>query len=129
MAHDAKKAIQRLTAHVFIFPVEDYLSSENFSVFCMEYDLDDAWKEYLVYSRDRPDLYGREVMHNAFVLFLHHIFHSRPREFLALFTRFLMGLSQGNTRSLPFDDLKKDLHYLGYSDEAIDNNFSDLKEM
>jgi hypothetical protein len=124
MAHDAKKAIKRLTAHLFIFPIEDYLSSENFSVFCMKYNLDDAWKEYLVYSGDRPDLYGRETINNALVLFLHHIFHSRPGEFLELFTRFLIGYSQWNTQSLSFDDLKKDLHYLGYSDKDIENTFS-----
>jgi hypothetical protein len=127
MPHFTEKTIQRLTGHIFTYPIEDYLSSENFLIFCREYDLVDAWKEYLAVSRDRPDLYGGSVIKNAFVLFVHHIFHSRPGEFLGLFTRFLMGFSEGITQSLPVDDLKNDLMSLGYSAEDIQNEFSNVK--
>ena len=76
----------------------------------------------------RPDLYGREVIKNAFVLFLSHIFHSGPGDFLPLFTQFLIDFSQRISRALPLDELKKDLTLLGYSDISIDSEFSILKE-
>ena len=69
MPHSTEKTIRRLTGLLFTYPLEDYLSSENFLIFCRKYDLADAWKEYLVLSRDRPDLYGGSVIKNAFVLF------------------------------------------------------------
>jgi hypothetical protein len=127
MPQDIKKIIKRLTAQLFTYPIEDYLSSENFSLFCKEHDLVDAWREKLESSRDRPDLYGNAVIKNAFVLFLHHIFHCRPKEFLDLFTDILIGFSQEISQALPVNDLKKDLVLLGYSDKEIDNEFSNLK--
>ena len=69
MPYSTEKTIKRLAGHLFTYPLEDYLSSENFLIFCRKYDLADAWKEYLVLSRDRPDLYGGSVIKNAFVLF------------------------------------------------------------
>jgi hypothetical protein len=127
MPQDTKKTIKRLTAQLFTYPIEDYLSSENFSIFCSEHDLEDAWKEKLESSRDRPDLYGNTVIKNAFVLFLHHIFHCRPKEFLELFTHFLIGFSQEISQVLPVNDLKKDLVYLGYSIEEVNIEFSTMK--
>jgi hypothetical protein len=89
----------------------------------------DAWKEYLVLSQDKPDLYGSAVTKNAFVLFLNHIVHSRPEEFPELFSLFLIDFSQVISCVLPFDDLKKDLIELGYSETEIDNKFSNVKAM
>jgi hypothetical protein len=127
MPQDIKKIIKRLTAQLFTYPIEDYLSSENFSLFCKEHDLVDAWREKLESSRDRPDLYGDAVIKNAFVLFLHHIFHCRPGEFLELFAHIVIGFSQEISQALPVNDLKKDLVYLGYSDEEVEIDFSNLE--
>jgi hypothetical protein len=127
MLHVTEKTIKRLAGNLFTYPIEDYLSSENFLIYCRKYDLVDNWKEYLVVSRDRPDLYGGSVIKNAFVLFLHHIFHSRPKEFLEVFTWFLMEFSEGISQSLPLDNLKKDLLSLGFSAEDIHNEFSKVK--
>ena len=127
MAEDTEKSIKSLAAILFTFPIEDYLSSENFLLFCREQGLEDIWKEYLGFSRDRPDLYGKTVIKNAFVLFLHHIYRGRPGEFLNLFTLFLVDFSREISQVLPVDDLKKDLTSLGYSDEEIDTRFSDLE--
>jgi hypothetical protein len=113
-----------MAVRLFSLSVEDYLFSENFSRFCKEYDLDDVWKESLDLSRDRPDLYGGAVMKNAFVEFLHHMFHSRLDEFPALFTRFLAGFLQVISKPLPFDELKKDLMELGYPAEDLEKKFS-----
>ena len=127
MPPDTEKTIKRLAVHLFSFPLEEYLFSADFFSFLQEYDLGDAWKEYLVFSQDKPDLYGGAVTKNAFGLFLHHIFHSRPGEFLQLFTCFLIGFEHAISQALPVDDLKKDLTALGYSDEDIDKEFSKMK--
>jgi hypothetical protein len=123
MDRDSKKIIQGLTEHVFTLPVEDYLASEKFADFCRKHDLSDAWKEYLELSQDTPDLYGRAVTKNAFGLFLHHIFHSRPDEFLEMVAHLLAGLSREISDPLLPDELKKDLVDLGYSDRDLETAF------
>lgn len=127
MSQITEKTIKRMTAQLFRYPIDDYLSSENFSEFCRERDLSDAWKEKLESSRDRPDLYGRDVIKNTLILFLHHISHCRPDEFLALFIRILAGFSQAGSLILPLNDLKKELLLLGYSDDDIEHEFTNLK--
>ena len=127
MPRDTKKIIGRVAARLPSRPLDEYLSSENFLLFCRDHDLEDAWKEYLELSRDRPDLYGDSVMKNAFVRFLHHIFHQRPDEFPALFTRFLMGFSHGMYQPLPLDDLKSDFIDLGYPGKELEKKFSVLR--
>ena len=122
-----KKTFKRLTERLFALPLEDYVMSENFFDFCRKHDLYDAWQEYLVLSRDSPELYGSGVAKNAFELFLHHVFHSRQKEFPELFSLFLIEFSQGISCVLPFDGLKKDLMELGYSEREIDNKFSNVK--
>ena len=123
MDRDTKKTIQGLTAHVFTLPVEDYLASEKFADFCRKHDLSDAWKECLELSQDEPDLYGSAVTKNAFGLFLLHIFHSRPDEFLEVVAHFLSGLSREISDPLLPDELKKDLVDLGYSDRDLETVF------
>jgi hypothetical protein len=127
MPQDTKIPIQRLTDRLFTLPVGNYLVSEQFSLFCRQYDLEDLWKEYRVLSRDKPELYGHFVIKNAFVRFLHHIFHSRPDQFLEIFTQFLFSLSQETSQPLPLVGLKKDLMDLGYSDGDLETEFSMLR--
>ena len=127
MIRDTNGPIKRLVDRLFSLPMGDYLLSENFSLFCRHHDLDDIWKEYRVLSRDRPDLYGHFVIKNAFVRLLHHIFHSRPEDFLEVVTHFLSSFSQEISQPLPLADLKSDLMDLGYSDEDLDRKFSVLR--
>ena len=127
MPRDTKHTLKRLAAQLFALPVEDYLMSEKFSDFCRKHDLCDAWNEYLVLSRDTPELYGSAVTKNAFVLFLHHVFHSRQKEFPELFSLFLIDFSKGISCVLPFDDLKRDMMELGFAELEIDNTFSNVK--
>jgi hypothetical protein len=114
MHKDMKKTIGQVAERLFTLSPEAYLSSEHFSWVCREYDLEDAWKEFLQLSRDRPDLYSDAVIKNAFILFLLPIFHSRPNEFPLLFTRFLTGFSREFYQPLSLEDLKNDLMDLGY---------------
>jgi hypothetical protein len=126
MLQDTENIIRGIADHFFVVPIEDYLLSEDFSRFCREQDLADAWREYLEIARDMPELYGSAVTKHAFVLFLRHIFHGQPEEFPALLGRLLAGLTEGFSREFPVDDLKKDLRHLGYSDEKTDRAFSIL---
>jgi hypothetical protein len=126
MDEDTKKIIGRMALRLFALFPESYLVSEHFSRFFREQDLDDAWKESLERSRDRPDLYGDAVIKNAFELFLQHMVHSRPDEFPALLSRVLTGFSHGIYPPLPLDDLKKDLMDLGYPAEDLKEKFSVL---
>jgi hypothetical protein len=127
MPRDTKKIIGQLAGRLPHGPLEEYLASEKFLRLCRDHEVEDAWKEYLELSRDRPDLYGGSVMQNAFVLFLHHIFHEQPDAFPLLFTRFLAGFSRGISQPLPLDDLEKDLAGLGYPEKVLEKKFSALK--
>jgi len=127
MPRDTRKTIKRLTARVFTCPVEDYLASEKFSEFCRNHDLLDAWKEYLELSRDTPELFGSAVTKNAFGLFLHHIFHSRPDEFPELFIHFFLEFSHAISCVVPVENLKKDLRDLGYSDRDLEAELLSFK--
>jgi hypothetical protein len=126
MAKDIKKVIGQMTARLFTVSPEAYLLSEHFLRFCRKQDLEDAWKESLERSRDRPDLYGDAVIKNAFELLLQHVFHSRPDEFPAIVIRFLTGFSHEISRPLPLDELKKDLTDLGYPAKDLEKKFSVL---
>jgi hypothetical protein len=125
MAQNPKRIIGRMAVRLFSLPVDEYLVSEGFLRFLLESDLDDIWKESLDLSRDRPDLYGSDVMKNALVEFLYHAFYRRPEEFPVLFSRFLAGFSQ-KTRLVPLQDLKKDLQDLGYPAEGLEKVFPDM---
>ena len=123
MPQDTEKTMKELAARLWEFPIEEYLSSENFLRFCRQYDLEDHWKEYLELSRDIPELYGSAVIKNAFVRFLHHIYSSRPDEFPSLFAILVRDFSGGISCALPVDDLKSDLLHLGYSRQEIATQF------
>jgi hypothetical protein len=117
-------AVRRLVDRLWGFPVEDYLASENFVRFCQEYELGDAWGEYLQLSRDTPDLYGNSVIKHAFILFLRHIAHRRQEEFPLLFFRLLKDFSLGISCALPFEALKTDLVHMGFAEREIKEEFS-----
>lgn len=127
MYQDTETTIREVAARLWTLPIEDYLSSEQFSRFCMDYNLGDEWNDYLELSRDMPELYGHMAIKNAFVRFLHYLFRRRPGEFLALFTRILVDFSRGISCALPLRELKSDLQVLGYSDQEIEREFSRLK--
>jgi hypothetical protein len=120
MNADVKRILTDLAARLWVLPLEDYLSSEEFTRFCREYEIGDAWQEYRELSWDRPDLYGDSVTQQAFILFLDHIFHKRPAEFLSLFTGLLEDFSRGISCDLPVDDIRSSLLLLGYPKSTTD---------
>jgi hypothetical protein len=120
MNADVKRILTDLATRLWALPIEDYLASAEFTRFCREHDLGDAWQEYRELSRDRPDLYGSSVTQHAFILFLDHIFHKRPAEFLSLFTGLLADFSRRISCNLPVDDIRSSLLLLGYSERTAD---------
>ncbi|RPI39830.1 MAG: hypothetical protein EHM53_04280 [Methanoregulaceae archaeon] len=127
MDDDRSQTFRELTALLGALPIGDYLVSEDFSRFLRNHDLEDAWNEYLVLSRDKPDLYGDSVIKNAFSLFLSHIFHRRREMFLSLFSGLLADFSRGIPCTLPVDDIKPFLLLLGYPEAAIDHTLFSLR--
>jgi hypothetical protein len=122
MSDDTGQAMKELAARLRALPIEEYLASEEFRGFCREHDLWDTWREYLRLEEDRPDLYGRSVMENAFSLFLSHVFNNRKEEFLHLFAGLLADFSKRISCNLPVDDLKADLLLLGYPESELDHS-------
>jgi hypothetical protein len=118
-----QQALRELTELIWSLPVGDYLASGDFSRFCREHALSDDWKEFLQISLDKPDLYGAAVIKNAFFLFLGHIFHSRQKEFLHLFSLLLAGFRRKLPCGLPLDELGKNLLLLGYTEPEIKSAF------
>ncbi len=123
MPPDTKKKITRLYTLLSKLPIEAYLSSPNFTVFCREHDLADTWKEHVDSSRDRPDLYGKDITKNAFILFFQHLFKTRPCEFLVILTAFLQDFRDWNAHPLPFDAIKKECTGLGFPDKTVEDEF------
>lgn len=127
MSDDAKQTMKELTTTLWALPLGDYLVSGDFSRFCRQNDLYDAWREYLRFSQDRPDLYGSSVLKNAFTLFLYHIYNTRKEIFPSLFTRMMAEFSRTISCSLPVDDLKRSLLLLGYPEIETDHALFSLR--
>ena len=127
MPPDAKKTIARLYTLVAKLPLESYLSSENFNIFCREYDLADTWKEHSEYAKDRPDLYGRDTTRQAFILFFDHLIQTRPFEFLGILAAFLQDLGRWSSHPVPVDAIKKTCVRLGFPAETVAEEFSKIE--
>jgi len=113
----------QLYTHLLPLNITDFLESDHFSFFLKNHGLEDTWKQFLVESQNRPDLYGASVGKNAFTLFLLHVFHSRHEEFLSIITDFFKSISLWSSLLLPVGELKYDLQNLGYSDKETDAIF------
>jgi len=123
MPPDTQKTIARLYALVGKLPLEAYLLSENFSIFCRKFDLADTWKEHSESSRDRPELYGNESTRQAFILFFDHLIQTRPSEFLGILTAFLQDLGEYSAPPVPVDAIKKTCVNLGFPTKTVDDEF------
>jgi hypothetical protein len=123
MPPDPKKKIARLYTLLSKLPLEAYLSSSQFAGFCREHDLTDVWKEHLESSQDRPDLYGKDTTRNAFIQFFHHLFQTRPCDFLGLLAAFLQDFGDWNAQPVPVDAVKKECAGLGFPVKSIEDEF------
>ncbi len=123
MPTDTKDHIAGLYILLANFPLEEYLSSENFAIFCREQELGDTWKEHLDTSRDRPDLYGNDSTKNAFILFFHHLLQTRSSEFLGILTGFLRDFRTWNASPLPCAAIKEECIGLGFPEPSVEGEF------
>jgi hypothetical protein len=127
MPLDTKNTVAGLYTLLSKLPLEAYLSSENFSILCSKHDLADTWKGHIEFSRDRPDLYGKEITKNAFVLFFDHLFQTRPGEFLVILAAFLQDFRDWNAHPLPVDAIKKECVSLGFPDKTVEDEFLKIR--
>ena len=124
MTLDSRKIIGQLSAHLLDLEIARYLVSEHFTRFCRERNIDDIWKEDLDFSRDKPNLYGDDVVKNAFLHFLEHIYQSRKDEFLGILAVLIRESSGIRPEPAFFREINQDLIRLGYSMEDMKTIFS-----
>ena len=127
MQKNPERIIAVMAARLSSFPVGDYLLSEGFSAFLREHDLEEAWSAAIDSSRDRPNLYGTEVMTHAFAGFLQHVFHRQPEDFPEFFIGFLTGFSCTADRPLPLHGIRRDLADLGFPGPDLEKKLSALR--
>jgi hypothetical protein len=119
MQEDPRRTIARLHEHILRPGTIDHLQSRQFTAFCREHDLGEAWQEALEYCGEKPGVSGTAVISMAFHLLLRHLYDQKRDEFptvlagtLAIFFRaypgpeFVSGI---------FDDLV----LLGYSQKEM----------
>jgi hypothetical protein len=128
MPTDAKDHIARLYTLLAKLPIEEYLSSEKFAAFCREHDLGDTWKEHWETAQARPDLYGKDTAKNAFILFFHHLFQTRSREFLEILTGFLQDFQEWNGSPLSCSAIKKECILMGFPATSVADTFSKVRK-
>ena len=123
MPPDTKKFITGLYTLLPELPLGEYLSSEHFTAFCREHGLTDTWKEHLENAKDRPDLYGRDSIKNAFILFFDHLVQTRPREFPGILAAFLRDFGRRSACPLPIDAIKRECVRQGFMEKTVDDEF------
>ena len=116
-------AVDQIYTHLLPLQIGKYLESDQFARFLKNQDLEDAWKQFLVESQDRPDLYGSSVRKNAFTAFLLHVFHRYHEKFPGVGRDFFKSIAQWSSHPLPVFELKCDLQNLGYSEYEINTLF------
>ena len=128
MPGDAKDHIARLYTMLAKLPLDEYLSSEKFITFCREHHLNDTWKEHFETAQGRPDLYGKDTIKNAFILFFHHLFQTRSREFLGILTGFLQDFQEWNASPLPCTAIQKECILMGFPAPSVEDEFSKIRK-
>ena len=127
MPGDAKDHIAGLYTLLAKLPVEEYLFSEKFAAFCKDHDLDDTWKGHWETAQARPDLYGKDTTKNAFILFFHHLFQTKPGEFLEILTGFLQDFQEWNASPLSCAAIKKECLLMGFPVPSVEDEFSKVR--
>jgi hypothetical protein len=123
MPQNPKKTIRSLSNHIFRLNISNYLSSEQFALFCREQNIDDMWDGLLRLSNDSPDLYGNEVAKNAFSMLLEQIYQVRKDEFLGILAGLLADFSGAIQSPFIFRTIKEDLIELGYPEKDVEDKF------
>ena len=102
----------------------DYLLSEQFSRFCREYDIYELWSGFLTNAGDRPDLYGSDMIRNAFFPLLQHLYQWRKSEFPRILAGILADYAKKPPGPMCVPAIRQDLIRLGYTSNDVDDTFS-----
>jgi hypothetical protein len=98
----------------------NYLLSDHFSLFCREHNLSEIWDGLLGFSRDKPELYGGDIIRDAFFQLLQHICRGRRKEFLEILIGLLADYSKISLKSNLVPTIKQDLIRPGYSLKEVE---------
>jgi len=123
MKPESRKILRQLSDHILELETRNYLASGQFTRFCTAHEIEDTWSAGLELSRDKPQLYGRDVEKNAFFEFLQHIHHSRKNEFPKIITELLTDVSGKHPAPTSVFRIQEDLIRLGYSREDVEKAF------
>ncbi len=125
---DFRRVIRQLSDDVLSLGIDNYLASEQFAAFCRIHGIYEIWTGIRGLSRDKPELYGSEVVDNAFFLLLRHIYSSRNAEFLGFLTDLLADYSGVPLNPSFFLAIQDDLILIGYSRKDVETNFSSWRK-
>jgi hypothetical protein len=123
MPQDQQQALRRISDHMILQGMGDYLVSEKFSRFCREHEVYEIWGGFLGASGDRPELYGSDKIKNAFFLLLQHICQIRKAEFPKIIAGILADSTKKTADPSFVPTIKQDLIHLGYSIEDVEDSF------
>ena len=125
---DFRRGIRQLSDDVLSLGIDNYLVSEQFAAFCRNHGIYEIWTGIRGLSRDKPELYGRDVLDNAFFLLLQHIYRARNAEFLGFLTDLLADYSGVPLNPSFFLAIQNDLIILGYSRKDVETHFSSWRK-
>src|SRR5208337_3598244 len=115
MPQDPHKALRLIADHMIRQAIGDYLVSGKFSRFCREHDIAEIWGGLLGSTDGKPEVYGSDVIRNAFFLLLEHIYRVRKEEL----PKCGAGICRNYAKKSPDPSfvpaIKQDLIQLGYS--------------
>ncbi len=126
MPQDSQQTIRLLSNHIIRQGMGNYLLSDHFSRFCREHNLAEIWEGLLGSSRDKPELYGDDVMRDAFFHLLQHIYRGRREKFLEILVALLADYSKISLDSNLVPTIKQDLIRLGYPLKEVEDMVSTM---
>jgi hypothetical protein len=126
MPKDTQKALRLISDRMIRQGMGNYLVSGKFSRFCREHDIADIWGGLLGLSDGKPELYGSDVIRNAFFLLLEHIYRGRRAELPKIIAGILADYEKKTPDASFVPAIKQDLIYLGYSMEDVDDSFKTM---
>ncbi len=126
MAQDPQKTLMLISDHMIRQGMGDYLASGKFSRFCKEHDIAEIWAGLLGSSDGKPELYGSDVVRDAFFLLLQHIYRGRRVELPKIIAGILADYAKKTADPSLVPAIKQDLVLLGYSMEDVEDSFKTM---
>jgi hypothetical protein len=126
MPQDPHKALRLIADHMIRRGMGDYLVSVKFSRFCREHDIAEIWGGLLGSTDGKPELYGSDVIRDAFLLLLEHIYRGRRAELPGIIASILADYAKKMPDPSFIPAIKQDLILLGYSMDDVEDSFKTM---